>query len=253
MAVVINGTTGIDTVQPLTQTVTATGKLGIGVTSPTGKVHIKNDSAIATNAQTAYDNASLRLDNLNTGSSVGLSFGLLGANTNYIQGGYNEGTVAPIALNPYGGGVAIGGTAAANTMDEYEEGTWVPAILSAGVACDATVSHVDGAYTKIGRLVTAMIRLRTTNKGTATGQMGITLPFAVADVLGSTGLEGSASVGNYAGVGVTHAKLSGAPIEGTSSMRFYYIATSNTNLVNQLTVAQLASIFDIRVTISYMT
>jgi hypothetical protein len=186
------------------------------------------------------------------GSSVATASANSGINFKISNGAGSTGQTEMVRITR-DGLLFNGDTASANALDDYEEGTWVPAILSAGNACDATVSHVDGAYTKIGRLVTAMIRLRTTNKGTATGQMGITLPFAVADALSSTGLEGSASVGNYAGVTVTHAKLSGAPIEGTSSMRFYYIATSNTNLVNQLTVAQLASVFDIRVTISYMT
>ena len=202
MAVVINGTTGIDTVQPLNQTVTATGKLGIGVTSPTGKVHIKNDSAVATNAQTAYDNASLRLDNLNTGSSVGLSFGLLGANTNYIQGGYNEGTVAPIALNPYGGGVAIGGTAAANTMDEYEEGT-ATVDMSAGTSGSITLASAAQTvlYTKIGRQVTI------------TGNIGVESVSSPVGILKITGLPftNGGALSNAAGVALySDLLLSGA-------------------------------------------
>jgi len=44
-------------------------------------------------------------------------------------------------------GVAIGGTGAANTLDDYEEGTWTPAISN------VTTSAVTGKYTKIGRHV----------------------------------------------------------------------------------------------------
>ena len=161
---------------PLTtpSSLTVTGKLGIGVASPTGKVHIKNDSAVATNTQTAYNNASLRLDNLNTSSSVGLSFGLLGANTNYIQGGYNEGTVAPIALNPYGGGVAIGGTAAANTMDEYEEGTFTP--IYDNVA-QPTYQAQTGKYIKIGKLVHVTGTITCTGLDTSDGSAVIITGF----------------------------------------------------------------------------
>jgi hypothetical protein len=176
----IGGTTQSSTVVPdgavtsakLASDLAVTGKLGIGVTSPTGKVHIKNDSAVATNTQTAYNNASLRLDNLNTGSSVGLSFGLLGANTNYIQGGYNEGTVAPIALNPYGGGVAIGGTAAANTMDEYEEGTWIPTYTDDAGNVITNLTNQNGRYVKVGNLVYISGNVRTQGSSSTSGLSG---------------------------------------------------------------------------------
>jgi hypothetical protein len=60
----------------------------------------------------------------------------------------------------------------ANTLDDYEEGTWTPVVTSnAGLI---TTYVVDNAvYTKIGRLVTLNLRYRITNKGTATGGMNI--------------------------------------------------------------------------------
>jgi hypothetical protein len=220
MAVVINGTTGIDTVQPLNQTVTATGKLGIGVTSPTGKVHIKNDSAVATNAQTAHDNASLRLDNLNTGSSIGLSFGLLGANTNYIQGGYNEGTVAPIALNPYGGGVAIGGTAAANTMDEYEEGTWVAEFRGSGGSAGSASTTVSMAqYTRIGRLVTIQCDLRWAAIGSWSGNLELHgLPFTV-------GVKGQGTPGLLKRIEITQKMITSVAYPSGTVIKFFDISS----------------------------
>ena len=45
------------------------------------------------------------------------------------------------------GGVYLGGTGAANKLDDYEEGTWTPAPTV------GTASTVNGSYTKIGRLV----------------------------------------------------------------------------------------------------
>ena len=144
-------------------------------------------------------------------------------------------------------------TAAANTLDDYEEGTYTPAILSAGSACNATVSHVGGAYTKIGRLVTASIRLRTTDNGTATGQLGISLPFAVGDNISTTGLEGAACLAMVTGVTAAHTDLYAAPNEGTSAIRFDFKTSSTSNLTNQLGVHQTANIFDCRVTITYMT
>ena len=52
------------------------------------------------------------------------------------------------------GGVYLGGTGAANKLDDYEEGTWTPT-LGGG----ATATGMTGTYTKVGRLVTAYLIL----------------------------------------------------------------------------------------------
>ena len=52
------------------------------------------------------------------------------------------------------GGVYLGGTGDANKLDDYEEGTWTPA-LGGG----ATATGMTGTYTKVGRLVTAHLHL----------------------------------------------------------------------------------------------
>jgi hypothetical protein len=48
-----------------------------------------------------------------------------------------------------GGGVYLGGTGAANKLDDYEEGTWTPSLISG-----TGLASSSGNYTKIGRLVT---------------------------------------------------------------------------------------------------
>ena len=58
-------------------------------------------------------------------------------------------------------GVAIGGTGTANTIDDYEEGTWTATL--GGTSSDPTVSsysYNSGHYTKIGRQVYAHIYMR---------------------------------------------------------------------------------------------
>jgi hypothetical protein len=76
------------------------------------------------------------------------------------------------------GGIQFNGdSAAANALDDYEEGTWTPVPTSAGATFNTVVS---GSYTKIGRLV--YIRLSLDNSsattGTLTNPMTITnLPF----------------------------------------------------------------------------
>ena len=53
----------------------------------------------------------------------------------------------------FSGSVSIGGTAAANTIDEYEEGTWTPSLLNSG-GTQMSTSSVAGRYIKIGSQVT---------------------------------------------------------------------------------------------------
>ena len=54
-----------------------------------------------------------------------------------------------VAFSPSGGSIKLGGTAAANQLDDYEEGTWTPAL---GNITTNSIS-VYGIYTKIGNLV----------------------------------------------------------------------------------------------------
>ena len=52
-----------------------------------------------------------------------------------------------------GGGAFIGGTATANKLDDYEEGTWTPSLGSINSSAPAgSFSHV-GSYIKVGRAV----------------------------------------------------------------------------------------------------
>jgi hypothetical protein len=64
----------------------------------------------------------------------------------------------------------------ANTLDDYEEGTWTPVITSGGGSI--TSYSADGTYIKIGRSVFLTARIVLTTVGTASGNMNIAgLPF----------------------------------------------------------------------------
>jgi hypothetical protein len=74
-------------------------------------------------------------------------------------------------------------SANANTLDDYEEGTWTPTIKFGGAPTGITYGAATlGRYTKIGRLVTASCICTLTSKGTATGSATLEgLPFAAAN------------------------------------------------------------------------
>jgi hypothetical protein len=67
-------------------------------------------------------------------------------------------------------------TAAANTLDDYEEGTFTP-VASAGVSTNSGTPAYSGFYTKVGRLVHITIRQTAGNITVAIGQVFTGLPF----------------------------------------------------------------------------
>jgi hypothetical protein len=67
----------------------------------------------------------------------------------------------------------------ANTLDDYEEGTWTPTIATSGT--QPTVSYADraGKYTKVGNAVTAVCSLRANVSNAGSGFPIVQgLPFA---------------------------------------------------------------------------
>ena len=66
----------------------------------------------------------------------------------------------------------------ANTLDDFEEGSWTPAIAFAGGSTGITYSSRAGTYTKIGKLVHAGFYFTLSSKGSSTGSASVTgLPF----------------------------------------------------------------------------
>ena len=84
----------------------------------------------------------------------------------------------------------------ANTLDDYEEGTWTPSITFGGASVGVTYSsYRGGTYSKIGNrvFVTGIVEL--TNKGSSTGAARISgLPFTNAS---GNDRYFSATIGGY--------------------------------------------------------
>ena len=90
--------------------------------------------------------------------------------------GYSAATFRDLYLS---GGVYLGGTAAANHLDDYEEGTFTPITLGSTTAGTGTYGFQHGSYTKVGNLVTVNIYVDTTSH-TGTGSLRVGgLPFTV--------------------------------------------------------------------------
>jgi hypothetical protein len=115
------------------------------------------------------------------------------------------------------GGIQFNGdTAAANALDDYEEGTWTP-VLSDGTNNATSNAITQGHYTKIGNVVHIRLYMVTTALGSTTGAIRITgLPFGAASqtyaaVTAGYGvglaITAGQSVGVYAQAGTSYLSL----------------------------------------------
>lgn len=109
-------------------------------------------------------------------------------------------------------------SADANTLDDYEEGTWTPS-----VGGTATYTTQTGTYTKIGRQVTAHCRLVINAIGTGNTSVISGLPFAASfQIAGVVGYFASAAsnfvfVGCYADGSTVQITTMGAAAASTSA------------------------------------
>jgi len=139
----------------------------------------------------------LAIDGL-VASHAGLEFGtgritprVAGATAdNAVDLGYSTQRFQDLYLS---GGAYLGGTAAANKLDDYEEGTWTPIVRGSGTQGSYTYLNGYGVYTKVGRQVTISFFLENITQVTAgTGYLQIHgCPFTKA---GSQFFTGAASL-----------------------------------------------------------
>jgi hypothetical protein len=184
----------------------ASGNVGIGTSSPQTNLHVDAGTKNYTGTTPGLGSYAMSIESGSTGT-CGIGIGSHN-NIPSIQGfgggtGYNlalcpsNGSVAightspSQALDVVGnievsGGIYLGGTAAANLLDDYEEGTWEPAYQpQTGALGSITYSIQAGNYTKVGRQVTVTGRITTTGSvtiGTASSGMRISgLPFTAGN------------------------------------------------------------------------
>ena len=79
----------------------------------------------------------------------------------------------------FAGSVSIGGTAAANTIDEYEEGTWTPTVTANDGSAQTAVTVVSAQYVRVGKLVTLTFQLDV-DYAVSNQTIRISSPFTIA-------------------------------------------------------------------------
>jgi hypothetical protein len=104
----------------------------------------------------------------------------------------------------------------ANTLDDYEEGSWTPTWTPA-TGSGATVNTANGYYTKVGNMVTVVFRLGTNGHGTSSGNITIGgLPFVVSSLSNNLSVF---CAGQSANMAITAGQnLVGQNINGTTNI-----------------------------------
>jgi hypothetical protein len=149
-------------------------------------------------------------------------------------------------INLTGGQITFPATqsasADANTLDDYEEGTWTPTIT--GVS---TYTIQNAVYTKIGKFVTLYGEIAATDPGGLAAFDIASLPFAIQATV--------YPVGNLFPVlgwttNATALILQGTP--GATTARAYWLSNGATNF-NNITSSDLAATFNVEFSLSYIS
>lgn len=82
-----------------------------------------------------------------------------------------------------------------NTLDDYEEGTWTPALTFGGGSTGLTYNSRAGSYVKIGQMVVLQFSITLSAKGSSTGGAAVGgVPFAADSTVGAVGAINWASM-----------------------------------------------------------
>lgn len=210
---------GSAVVGDVVMTLTSNGRAGIGTTSPTSLFEVEDLVAnpefriVSNTTGNAYlqfgdsDNAARgALVYRNATDTLALEVADIeatrwAANGALLHGTTNAGSAVAgdIVVN---GGIFLGGSAAANELNDFETGAWTP-VLSDGTNADATYTIQVGHYTKIGNKVHVQGRIATSAIGTISGSVRITgLPFSSHNV---TNGDATVNAGLATGLAITAA------------------------------------------------
>jgi hypothetical protein len=74
-----------------------------------------------------------------------------------------------VGFGPNGGSIRLGGTTAANELDDYEEGTWTPSIRRVNGSVAASYNTTNATYVKIGNIVHAKTYINSLSNGSSNG------------------------------------------------------------------------------------
>ena len=193
-------------------TVDSSGNVGVGLTSiSNARLRIKG----ANNSTNTFNDGLMVTSNNET---VYKKFSWAGIETNAGLSFHesSSGSLVETVRIQQGGGISFNGdSAAANSLHDYEEGTWTPAFKASNASGNSTTTVHESKYTKIGQMVHVSCYITNTgHHGSGTGGTArITgLPFQ------NTGNHVAISVGYFLAFLQNQTFVSGTVQPGTSEI-----------------------------------
>jgi hypothetical protein len=244
--------------------VTLDGNVGIGTNAPTHMLHIKgpypylkfedtgDSGAIvdpgACGTITGYQTGSMYFDANTTGKAGCYGSFSFRSDSTFSTVLQIEGSNTSLGrLNlPYGQikfPASQNASSDANTLDDYEEGTFLPNIRGGDTAGVTTWISRDGYYTKIGRMVFVFMNLRWSNQ-TGTGELQVdNLPFV------TVGYAGYGAITYNSGLSYTAGYYPALWANGNSTLLRFW----QTNNGSVIPIPMDTSVGEIHVTFIYTT
>jgi hypothetical protein len=213
---------------------TSAGKLGIGTSSP----------SVALEVNSGTDNTVAKFESSDAGAFIVLEDNGSTANGNRIQvegdamtfstadtarlaigsGGDIDVETGDIFFSTAGKGIVLGATSNtnANTLDDYEEGTWTPTLGG-----NESYNNQAGTYIKIGQKVTVWYNQAINAIGTGNPKLTSGLPFTVFNNI-TQNVNGS-QISYFTNVNTNVVSLSACPRQNTSTIRYAMMAAAGVN------------------------
>ena len=169
----------------------------------------------------------------------------------------SSGTITSAGLITASAGLAIGGTGADNTLDDYEEGTWTPAV-TASTTPPNSITTGEGVYTKVGNQVILFGIANNINITNAVGNLRITgLPFPCSTGISGGSVPGTLQFNQFVGLsGLANSEY--AVVEATTGQSYLQIRIMRSSNTNEAVVPLTSTYFtddqtDLRFQITYPT
>jgi hypothetical protein len=164
-------------------------------------------------------------------------------------------TLSSTALDASASGIYLGGTAASNLLDNYEEGSWTPALTAVTPVTSVTYSHNTGRYRRIGDLVYITGAFQISARSGGSGQVVVDgLPFNVSDELPSTAVEANGSCSYFGGLTVAKSSVNVWAFNDSTKLYFTATAAGGSTTMPSLNITDTsAASFQLRFTLSYIT
>jgi hypothetical protein len=245
-----SGTAGNNVTLTQAMTLDAVGRLGLGTSSPTAKLHIKQGSDGFGDALRIEQSSVANYWDMVCGGDSGLYTGYKGDTKMVITSSGNVG----IGVTPAGTGGCLqlksgitfpatqSASTDANTLDDYEEGSWTPQIGGTTSGTKSVATGNAGWYRKVGTLVTCGGTLAWNSADALSGLIVIkNLPY-VSD--STTGTRGGGVMGVIASGLATNGAYTGFQIVADPAATFAYIIQVNgSNYSHNPTVSNSGTVY----------